>query len=185
MPSLPRGHLLTYLPPCPVFRNSLVLRGFVSIRRQKFLSLHLVALDAAILNVDDAMGVLGNVMLMGHQNNGIAFAVQPVKQCHDFVAGLRVEVSGRLVGENDRRTIYQCTRNGDSLPLTSGKLIGLVAHAWLHADSAQSFFGAFRTLSRRHAGVNQRQFHVVKSSGASQQVESLEYESNFLVADAR
>src|SRR5712691_9175975 len=28
MPSLPRGHLLIYLPPSPMFRNSLGTRGF-------------------------------------------------------------------------------------------------------------------------------------------------------------
>ena len=49
---------------------------------------------------------------------------------------------------------------------------------------------ASASLARSHAlfagdaGVDQRQFDVVQSGGASQQVEGLENETDFLVADA-
>ena len=58
-------------------------------------------------------------------------------------------------------------------------------HALFHADGRKRLFGAFRALFRRNAGIDQRQFHVVKCSCASQQIECLEHESNFFVADAR
>ena len=61
-------------------------------------------------------------------------ALQAVKQRHDLDAGLRVEVSGGFVGQDDRRLVHQRARNGDTLPLTAGELIRLVHHAGFHAD---------------------------------------------------
>ena len=49
----------------------------------------------------------------------------------------------------------------------------------------QRALGALDALLGGHAGVNQRQLHVVQRSGAGQQVEGLEDEADFLVADAR
>src|SRR5438132_2543231 len=39
MPSFPRGHLLIYLPPSPVFRNSLRQRAFALHNSRKFRAL--------------------------------------------------------------------------------------------------------------------------------------------------
>ena len=44
--------------------------------------------------------------------------------------------------------------------------------------------GALDPLLGGHAGIDQRQFHVVQRRGSRQQVEGLEYEADFLVADA-
>ena len=49
---------------------------------------------------------------------------------------------------------------------------------------AERFLGALDALLRRDAGVDQRQFDVVQRGGAGQQVERLEDEADFLVADA-
>ena len=51
------------------------------------------------------------------------------KQRHDFFAGFGVEISGGLVGEQDRRMIHQRARDGHALALAAGKLVGLVHHA--------------------------------------------------------
>jgi len=59
----------------------------------------LVLFDFAVAQTDDAVGMLRDVRFVGHQDDGIAFAMKPRKKCHDFLAGLRIEVSGRLVGQ--------------------------------------------------------------------------------------
>ena len=80
--------------------------------------------------------------------------VQAVEERHDFLTGLRVEVAGGLVGQHDRRIVDQSARNCDALPLTAGKLVGLVGHARFHAHRPQDFLGPFDALLRRHTGVN-------------------------------
>ena len=50
--------------------------------------------------------------------------------------------------------------------------------------AASASFGALHALFRRNAGVDQRQLDVVQGGGAGQQVEGLEDEADFLVADA-
>jgi hypothetical protein len=56
-----------------------------------------VAGDDAVADGDDAMGVLGDVGLMGDEDNRVAVRVELVEEGHDLVAGLGVEVSGGLV----------------------------------------------------------------------------------------
>src|ERR1700737_1998058 len=57
--------------------------------------------DPSVANMNDAMGMLRDVVLVSHENNGIALGVQVPKQGHNFVAGFGVEVSGGLVGQHD------------------------------------------------------------------------------------
>src|SRR5579862_5176081 len=60
-----------------------------------------IAFDLAIAQADDAMGVAGNFIFVGDQDDGIALLMEPVEQGHDLVAGLAVEVSGGLVGQQN------------------------------------------------------------------------------------
>src|SRR5882672_7149222 len=76
-----------------------------------------VGSDFAVADVDDAVSVLGNVIFVGDQNDGVSLTVQIGEQGHDFLAGARVEVSSRLVGQDDRRRVHQSARNGNALAL--------------------------------------------------------------------
>ena len=51
--------------------------------------------------------------------------------------------------------------------------------------SGQGLLGALDALGGRRAVVDERQLDVVQRGGAGQQVEGLEDEADFLVADAR
>jgi hypothetical protein len=85
--------------------------------------------DLAVADVDDAMGVLGDVGFVGDEDDGVAAGVERVKEGHDFVAGFGVEVAGGLVGEDDGGPVDEGAGNGDALALTAGELVGLVVHA--------------------------------------------------------
>jgi len=65
------------------------------------LLLYLILGDHAVFDVDDAVGVLGDVVLMGDENDGIALRMQAIEQGHDLVTGLRVEIARRFVGKDD------------------------------------------------------------------------------------
>ena len=44
--------------------------------------------NLAVADVDDPMGILGDVRLVGHHDDGIAFGVQFIDKRHDLHAGL-------------------------------------------------------------------------------------------------
>ena len=60
--------------------------------------------------------------------------VEPLEQRHDLDAGLRVEVAGRLVGEQDRRVVHERAGDRDALALTARELVRLVAHPIFELD---------------------------------------------------
>src|SRR3954469_15518403 len=61
----------------------------------------LVASDHAVAVGDHAVRVLGDVVLVSNHDDGVPLRVQAVHQGHDLVTRFGVEISGRLVGQND------------------------------------------------------------------------------------
>ena len=92
----------------------------------------------AVADGDRAMGVGGDVGLVGDEDDGVAGLVETREHAHDFDAGLRVEVAGRLVGEQDRRVVHQRARDGDALALTARQLVRPVRRARRQLDFLQS-----------------------------------------------
>ena len=112
-------------------------------------------------------------------------AMQFAQQVHDRFAVLRVEVSGRLVREQDGRLSADGAGHGDALLLTAGELRGQVLRAVRHADALERGVGALTALGRLHAAVDQRQLDVLEDREVANQVEALEDEPDFAVAHAR
>ncbi len=144
----------------------------------------MVAGDDAVADGDDAVGVLGDVGLVGDDDDGVAVGVELVEEGHDLVAGFGVEVSGRFVGENDGGAVDEGACDGDALTLTAGEFVGLVHHAGAEVDGLEDGFGAGRTLGCGSAVVDERQLDVVERRGAGEEIEGLEDEADFLIANA-
>lgn len=70
-----------------------------------------------------------DVVLVSDYDNRVPFLVQALEEVHDFHACVRVERSGWLVGEEDRRMIDKSTSNGHALTLTAGQFIRPVQYA--------------------------------------------------------
>jgi hypothetical protein len=60
-----------------------------------------------------------DIVLVRHQDDGVALLVQTLEQAHDFVARGRVQVSGRLVSQQNRRVVHQRASHRDALPLAA------------------------------------------------------------------
>ena len=60
-----------------------------------------IPLYPAVLEVHLPARVLGDARLVGHQQDGLALPVQGLEQAQDLLAGGAVEISGRLVGQQD------------------------------------------------------------------------------------
>ena len=74
----------------------------------------------AIIDVQDAAGVLGDVGLMRHQDHRDALVdVQLLEEAHHLGAGLGVQVAGRLVGQDDARIVHQRAGDGHALLLAA------------------------------------------------------------------
>ena len=86
-------------------------------------------MNFAVNDFDNALGIAGNIFFMGNQNNGaVQVAVELGEQFHNFDTHLGIEVTGRLVGKNNRRIVDNGAGNRHTLLLAAGKLIRLVIH---------------------------------------------------------
>ena len=83
--------------------------------------------DPAVLNADDAVGHLGDLLVVGdHHNRLTVLLAGHLEQTQHVLAGFGVEVSGRLVGKDDGRLGSERTRDGDPLLLTAGEVVGQI-----------------------------------------------------------
>jgi hypothetical protein len=106
-----------------------------------------------------------------------------LEQLEDLAARLRVEVAGRLVGEDDRRLRHERARDRDTLLLAARKLGGPVRQAVVEADPLHQLceLGAVRLLT----GDRERQEDVLLRGQHGKQVEELEDEADVLAPDTR
>ena len=88
-----------------------------------------VILDLPVAQANDPACVQSDILFVRDQDDGISLAIEFFEEVHDLDARGRIEVSGRFVGEEDRRFVHEGTRYGDALPLSSRKLIRLVRHS--------------------------------------------------------
>jgi hypothetical protein len=78
-----------------------------------------VAGDDTIADGDDAVGVFGDIGLVGDENDRVSLGMKLVEEGHDLVAGFGVEVSGGFVGEDDGGVVDESTGDGDALALAA------------------------------------------------------------------
>src|SRR5262245_15920705 len=99
----------------------------------------LVADDAAVVERDHAAPhLVDHLAVVGHDDNGGAGPVDPVEHLHDPDGGVGIEVSGRLVGQQQRRVVDERTGDGETLLLAARKLVGEALDLVGEANEAQS-----------------------------------------------
>ncbi len=143
-----------------------------------------VGLDASILEHHHAVGIGRHLRLMRYQDDGQPlFAVEAGDRGHDFGRGLRIDIAGRLVGQQDRRVMDQGASDGDALLLTARQLIGMVLLPGAEAKLFESPSRAVETALHL-SGIEERECDILDRGGAGQQIEALEYEADALAANA-
>ena len=101
-----------------------------------------------------------------------------LEQRHHLQAGVRVEVAGRLVGQDEARPVDQRAGDRHPLLLAARELAGVVVEPLAEADPLQRLRGAAPAArAGRSPRVDQRQLDVLQRGGARQQVEALEDEA--------
>ena len=98
--------------------------------RQELHALHRFLDEQALLEVQRAPRALGGVRVVRDHDDRLAvLAVERLQQVEDLVAGLAIEVAGRLVAEQQRRVGDDGARDADALLLAAGELPRIVLRA--------------------------------------------------------
>ena len=135
----------------------------------------LVADDAALVELDDAaLHVVHHLAVVGDDDDGGAGLVDPVEQLHDPDRGDRVEVSARLVGQQQRRVVDEGAGDGDALLLAAGELVGVAVELGREADQAQRLRHLLADFGAAGADHLQRVGDVVVDGAVGEELEVLE-----------
>jgi hypothetical protein len=126
---------------------------------------------------------LSNIGFMGYQDDGQALIVEFLKNPHDLNRGATVEIPRGFVGEKDRGPVHQRARNRHALLLAAGKLGREVLDAVSEADQVQGFPRPLFSFLFADLGIERGEFDILQRRRACQQVETLKYKADFLVAD--
>ena len=113
----------------------------------------------------------------GHDDRG-AGAVDPVEQADDVEADRAVEVSGRLVAEQDLRPVHHGPGDGDALLLTAGELVGEALLLAFQADHLERLGHELADQVARLADHLQRVRDVLVHGLVRQQPEVLEHRAH-------
>ena len=95
----------------------------------------------------------------------------------------RVQAARRLVGQHDRRTVYQRTGHRHALLLAARQLIGFVLRPLGQAQQAQHLARRLRGLPTRTTGDERRNQHVLQRRKLRQQLVELEDKADVPVAE--
>ncbi len=142
-------------------------------------------LELAVADPHDPAGRIGDGVLVGDQHDRATRGMQLVEQREQVLGGPRVEVAGRLVGEQQGGIRDQRAGNRDALLLAAGQLAGSVLDAVGEADPIECGKRPDLPLGATDAGVAQRQLDVAQGGHRGQQVELLEDKPDALVAHQR
>src|SRR5205085_5052435 len=115
----------------------------------------------------------------------LSLFVQLLKDADDFFRCPGVEISRRLVGQEDRRIRHQRAGDGHALLLSARELRRIVVLAARESDALQRAARRAVPLLRRPAefAVEQRQLDVLERRSSSEKVEALKDKSDLRVAD--
>ena len=104
-----------------------------------------------------------------------------LQNLHNLHAGLRIQCAGRLVGKDDLRVIYQCTGNGNTLHLSTGKLAGTFAQLVTKTHLLQGLLSAHAALPLGNTGQGQCQLHILQNTLVRNQVIALEHKADGMI----
>src|SRR2546423_12477915 len=134
--------------------------------------------DLAISDVEDATSDARNPSVVGDNDYGfLEISVQPLEEIQDFLAGLRVELSGRLVCQEQGWIVRQGDCDGDPLLFAAAQLVRPMTRPLGEADEIEEFL---RPSLPGHAvlgGKAHRQLDVLLGGERWDEVEELENEA--------
>ena len=94
------------------------------------------SLQHSVTQREHTVAMRGEAVVMGSdQAGGAGFVAQRADHRDHFVSGVRIEVGGRLVGDQQARLLDQRAGNRHTLALAAGKFVGPVLGAVGQSDT--------------------------------------------------
>ena len=122
---------------------------------------------------------------MRNHQDADTLVVQALEQLHDLFAGMGVERSGRLIGQQNFRIVDDRSCNRHSLFLAAGKLGWFETHTVAEPHPLEGNRRPLSSLFFRHARIRQRQAYIFHCALSCKELEVLEDKADFLQADVR
>jgi hypothetical protein len=144
-----------------------------------------IAQHAAVAQAHHTLAMGGNFVFVGHDDDRLSFGMNLPKKREDLDRRRTVEISSRLVGEKDRRSIEDGARDRNTLTLTSRELVRTVMHPVCKSDTVQRSKRALSTTTPSALRVYERQLDILKRGLPRKKFKALKDEANLLVADLR
>jgi hypothetical protein len=135
--------------------------------------------DFAVAHVEDAVGDLGGLGVVGDHEDGLAeLAAGLAEHLEDGVGVFGVEIAGGLVGEDYGGAIDEGAGDGYALLLATGELVGAVVKTALNAEHlgevGEERLVQFFFLGRSKMGDVVSDFYIAHGGERRQEVEALE-----------
>ena len=83
--------LLSIAEGLSIYKKYFNLNNII-VRRINFIFLNL-----AISNMNNAISIIGHIHFMGYKNYGVSFFIEFLKCFHNYMTGLRVQISRRFI----------------------------------------------------------------------------------------
>ena len=132
----------------------------------------------------DPVGHRGGRGLVGDHDHGLVELVDGLaQQAQHLLGGVRVQVAGRLVGEQHGGPVHERARHGDALLLAAGELRRPVRQPVAQADRVDQLVEPL--LVGVAAGERQRQDDVLRGGQDRDEVERLEDEAQAVAPQPR
>src|SRR5215472_1209324 len=161
---------------CGTCKHAVSKRDEAPLVRLAVHAAYLIADHLAVLELDDALAHrIDNSGIVGSHDDRRPGPVDPVKHLHDADRGRRVDVSRRLVGEQDHRAVDERAGHRDTLLLTAGQFVRHPVMLALEAHQVDHFRYHAADEPPRLADHLERERHVLVDILARQQPEVLEH----------
>ena len=144
--------------------------------------------DPPVDNANHAIGVIGHVGIVRDQQDGnAAFHVQAAEDLQNLLAGPRIEIPRRLVGQQHDGLVHQRAGDGHPLLFATRQLRRRMIEAGLQADGCQQLPGPLLHLPLRRLfdRIGGRHPHVLQGRDAGEQIEALKHETDAAAAKLR
>src|SRR5438105_4438983 len=116
---------------------------------------------AAVLHQEDLVREIAEGGVMSGDENGGAAGGHASEQLHDHEGGLRIELPGRLVGDEEARALGQRPSQRYALLLAAGELLGSMLGPFAQAHRRQRVKRRRPSLELAPALRQKRQHHVL------------------------
>src|SRR5436309_2402539 len=109
--------------------------------------------------------------------------VQFFQQIHYRFAIARIEISGRLIREQNRGSTGKRARDRDTLLLPTAELARQMFGPMAHPDAFERLCNCALAITRAHPALSQRQLHTFINGEIANQIETLENETDLAIAN--